>query len=153
MGFDVSELSMLTPEQIIEKRKIINQAYNDTQVAYNAFGLIVDDENLISVGNEAILETLKLKHFIETQLSSLHVNKTWEKHMRESFLEYFKNPKAGSPTMDSFYIKMEADTKEGIKKATDTYTNSYMGVFKPSRLKIEEFKSLAKNYIKNSQTY
>jgi hypothetical protein len=151
MGFDLSELAILNPDQLIEKRKIINQAYNDTQVAFNAFGLIVDDDNLIKVGNEAILETLKLKHFIEEQLSTIHLNKTWDKNMKESFLENFKNLKGRSATMDSFYINMEANTKAEIKKATDTYASSYMGVFKPSRLKIEEFKTLARKYFKNNQ--
>jgi hypothetical protein len=151
MGFDLLELTLLTPDQIIEKRKVINQAYNDTQVAYNAFSLIVDDDNLLKVGNEAILKTLKLKHFIEEQLSTLHLNKTWDKNMRESFLEYFKNPKNRSPTMDSYYLNLEKDTKAKIKKAADTYASSFMGVFKPSKQKIEEFKTLARKYVKSNQ--
>ena len=53
--------------------------------------------------------------------------------------------------MDSYYLNLEKDTKAKIKKAADTYASSFMGVFKPSKQKIEEFKTLARKYVKSNQ--
>ena len=152
MGFDVYELSMLNPEQIAEKRKLINSAYNKTAISFGSLSLIIENANLIDVGNASLLETLKLKNFIETKLATLHINKTWEKHSTESFLEYLKNPKASSEIMESHFVSMERNIKSEIKEATDSYTSEYMNFFKPSKFKIEEFKLLAKQYLKNPQS-
>jgi hypothetical protein len=135
-------------QEIASRLILMRDNYNKTNVTFSKVKLIVDDEELIMAGHEAISKTLKLHHFVEGLLQRLSSNLGWEKIMVNRVLNKEIDFLTLSGNMQDYY-KNEAKSNSTERKIiTAEYFSQHNETFDPAINSINNFKTLAKKYLR-----
>jgi len=126
----------------------IRDDHNHTNVTFSKVQLLVNDDDLINAGHEAIIETLKLHHFKENLMDRLLFVLSWEKTLIDEITSGKTDLKTHSELSDIY--QKSAKEKEAEKKVIwDEYLAKNQDMFGAAIKKIIEFRYKAKKYLAN----
>ena len=144
----VNEYNHTNFNDISQRLITMRDSYNKTNVTFSKVRLIVDDNELINTGNDAIIKTLALHHFKESILKRLSTNLTLERVMVDQLVNKEINVRNMDPTLLDFYTKQAQDREKEKKEIIDEYFKNHSEKFKTAIDTINSFKELAKFYLR-----
>lgn len=122
----------------------LREYYNQANVSFGRLQLLIQDDKILKVGYEAILEALKLHHFVETTLKNFQRTLSWEKSLLDKITskdyDFFKM----TPDLTTLYEKHARETETERKEILEGYNDRHWKLFDPVIKKRNEFRDLAK---------
>jgi hypothetical protein len=135
-------------QEIASRLILMRDNYNKTNVTFSKVKLIVDDEDLITAGHDAISKTLKLHHFVESLLKRLSSNLGWEKIMVDRVLNKEIDFQTLASSTQNYYKTEAKNNTEERKLITDEYFNQHEKSFNPAMDSVNNFKTISKKYLR-----
>lgn len=147
MGFNIYIHSSEKPEQLKTDYTRINNAYNNTQIAYAKMKLIVNDVQINNEAHNAIMKALTLKHFIDDKHLRLETKLAITQAVDRLFK---KSVESKSDFFMQHYASMSSDLAKQKEQILKDYEEGYQEHFKPAITAVNRFTELAKQHIKNN---
>jgi hypothetical protein len=142
----IHEYSHANYQEIASRLILMRDNYNKTNVTFSKVRIIVDDDDLIASGHDAIGKTLELHHFVEALLKRLSSNLSSEKIMVDQVLQ--TDFDTLSDGMKSYYKSEGEKIREERKAITDEYFGQHGKTFDPAIASVNIFKDLSKKYLR-----
>lgn len=143
----IHEYNHINYQEISQRLITMRDAYNTTNVSYSKVKLIIEDENLVELGREAISATLKFHLFLEALLKRLSMTLNMEKSLWDQILK--ENDLGNlSPEIQKFYTEQGEKRDKKKREIIDEYFEKQTEMFKTSMISINAFKDAAKKYIR-----
>lgn len=133
---------------ISDRLIIIRDSYNKTNVTFSKVKLIIEDEELIAAGHDAIVKTLKLHHFIEGLLKRLSRTLDFEKSLIEKSLNNEINFQLKSKEIFDFYQNQANDNEKEKNEIINEYFLDQKKNFNPAIDSTNSFKKIAKKHLR-----
>jgi predicted nuclease with TOPRIM domain len=106
--------------------------------------LTIDSEQLVKIGYEAMMDTLKLHHFVENTMKNYQKTLSWEKTLLDKITskdyDFFKL----SPDMKSFYERQARENEEEKRRVLEGYNDRHWELFKQAIADRNLFRDVAK---------
>lgn len=134
-------------EKISEKLIQMNTDYSLTNVAFGKIDLLVKNDEIIKAGNELIIETLKLHHFLSTQLENLKHQLSWERILVNQFTDKNFDFRNAHSEIKSFFENRAKEIEKEKKEIKEEYFKSHNDYFKKVLEKREVLRKLSKSYL------
>lgn len=135
-------------QEISTRLIAIRDSYNRTNVTFSKVRLIVNDEELIKAGHEAITTTLKLHHFKEGLLKRLLSTLSWEKVLVDQIVNKQIDFRTMTSDLRDFYTTEAKQHEKDKKEITDEYFAKNNDFFNPAMQSVNSFKEKAKEYLR-----
>lgn len=126
----------------------MRDAYNQTNVSFSKVQLIATDKDLIKNGHDAIMKTLELHHFKERLLKRLSSTLGWEKILVDQIVNKEVDFRTITTELREFYQRQAEKYEKDKKAITDEYFAKNQEIFKPAIDKVNNFRDLAKQYLR-----
>ncbi|MEO7044915.1 MAG: hypothetical protein ABI091_06375 [Ferruginibacter sp.] len=123
----------------------MRDAYNETNISFAKVQLLIKDNNLINTGNEAIIETLKLHHFIEDLIQRLSRCLSSEKILLEQITS--DNPDFKRSVITHSFISQAKDNQTVKNEVWDEFMAKNKEIFGAAIIRVNDFKNKAKKYL------
>ncbi len=147
LNVTISDFNHANFHEISGKLASIRDYYNNTNISFGKMQLLVNDDTLIKNGYDAIMETLRLHHFVENTLKNFQKALSWEKTLLEKITskdyDFFKL----SPDIRTFYEKQAIESENDKKKILDGYNDRHWELFKPVVERLNAFRDSTKESI------
>lgn len=121
--------------------------YNDTNISYGRIQILLNDDNLIQAGHEAIMDTLYLHQFIEKTLKDLQLTLSTDKHLLDTLFSKEIKFDSLSQDMKLFYQNRANENTAEKKKILDSFMDERSALFSKAMNKRNLFRDLAKSYL------
>lgn len=144
----IHEYNHANYQEISTRLIAMRDSYNKTNVSFSKVKLMIDDENLIATGHEAIIKTLELHHFKEGLLKRLISVLSWEKIFIDQLVNKETDFSKMGSDVKSFYQEQAREREKEKKEIKDEYFKRHMDFFTPAKSQIESFKEVAKEFLK-----
>ncbi len=125
----------------------LREYYNRANVSFGRLQLLIQDDKILKIGYEAILEALKLHHFVETTLKNFQRTLSWEKSLLDKITSTDYDFFSMTPDLTGLYEKQAKETETERKQILDGYNERHWELFNPVIRKRNEFRDLAKQEI------
>jgi hypothetical protein len=147
LNIGVQDYNHTNYQELSGKIVRMKEYYNKANVSFGRLQLLFQDDKLLKAGYEAILESLKLHHFVETTLKNFQRTLSWEKSLLDKITskdyDFFKM----TPDLTALYEKQARETEITRKEILDGYNDKHWELFNPVIRKRNEFRDLAKKEI------
>lgn len=126
----------------------MRDAYNMTNVTFSKVRLIVNNEELVNAGHEAISVTLKLHFFKEQLLERLSFKLGWERIMVDQIVNKQIDYNTMSSDLRDWYEEQANQREKEKKEITDEYFSKNDDFFIPVMQSVNFFKEKAREYLR-----
>ena len=144
LNLTVQDYNHVNFEEITKRITNIKDYYNQTNISFAIMQLTIDSEQLVKVGYEAMMDTLKLHHFVENTMKSYQKALSWEKTLLDKITskdyDFFKL----SPDMKSFYERQARENEEDKRRVLEGYNDRHWELFKQAIADRNLFRDVAK---------
>lgn len=141
----LNEYNHTNYKDLSDRLIIMRDAYNQTNVSFAKVQLLVKDNDLINLGHEAIVETLKLHHFKENLIQRLSWTLSGEKILVDQIISGKMDLKSSG--LSDFYMTQAKDREAEKKAVWDEYLAKHKDTFATAIIKANNFKDKAKIYL------
>jgi hypothetical protein len=147
LNISVQDYNHTNFEEITRRMTSIRDYYNQTNITFAVMQLTIDSEQLIKTGYEAMMDTLKLHHFVESTMKNYQKSLSWEKTLLDKITskdyDFFKL----SPDMKSIYERQARENEEEKRRSLEGYNDRHWELFKQAIADRNLFRDLAKDEI------
>jgi hypothetical protein len=147
LNISVQDYNHANFEEITRRMTSIRDYYNQTNITFAAMQLTIDSEQLVKTGYEAMMDTLKLHHFVENTMKNYQKTLSWEKTLLDKITsrdyDFFKL----SPDMKSIYERQARENEEEKRRVLEGYNDRHWELFKQAIADRNLFRDLAKDEI------
>jgi len=144
LNVSITDYNHTNYQEITARQATIRDQYNRSNISFGRMQLVINDDQLIKSGYEAIMETLRLHHFVESTLKNFLKSLSWEKTLLDKITskdyDFFKI----SPDMRTFYERQASESEAAKNKILEGYNDRHWEHFKPVVEKLNEFRDLTK---------
>jgi len=147
LNISVHEYNHTNYQELTAMLVSMKEHYNRTNVAFGRLQLILQDEKLLNIGYEAVMESLKLHHYVENTIKNFQRTLSWEKTLLEKITSKDYDFFQLSPDMKGFYEKQAKENEAEKKKILEGYDDRHWALFNPVIQKRNEFRDLAREEI------
>ena len=147
LNISVHEYNHTNYQELTTLLVSMKEHYNRTNVAFGRLQLILRDEKLLNIGYEAVMESLKLHHYVENTIKSYLHTLSWEKTLLDKITSKDYDFFQLSPDMKSFYEKQARENDAEKKRILDGYDDRHWALFNPVIQKRNEFRDIAREDI------
>lgn len=144
LNVSVQDYNHVNFEEITRRITNIKDYYNQTNISFAVMQLTINSEQLVKIGYEAMMDTLKLHHFVENTMKNYQKTLSWEKTLLDKITskdyDFFKL----SPDMKSFYERQARENEEDKRKVLDGYNDRHWELFKQAIADRNLFRDMAK---------
>ena len=145
LNVSVQDYNHVNFEEITKRITNIKDYYNKANICFAEMQLTIDSEQLIKTGYEAMMDTLKLHHFVENTMKSYQKTLSWEKTLLDKITskdyDFFKL----SPDMKSFYERQARENEEEKRRVLEGYNDRHWELFKQAIADRNLFRDVAKD--------
>lgn len=149
LNISVQDFNHTNFEEITRRISNIKDYYNQANISFAIMQLTIDSEQLLKSGYEAMMDTLKLHHFVENTMKSYQKTLSWEKTLLDKITskdyDFFKL----SPDMKSFYERQAVENEEEKHRVLDGYNDRHWELFKQAIADRNLFRDMAKDELGN----
>jgi len=147
LNISVQDYNHANFEEITRRMTSIRDYYNQTNITFASMQLTIDSEQLVKTGYEAMMDTLKLHHFVENTMKNYQKTLSWEKTLLDKITsrdyDFFKL----SPDMKSIYERQARENEEEKRRVLEGYNDRHWELFKQAIADRNLFRDLAKDEI------
>ncbi|MCX6287358.1 MAG: hypothetical protein NTY96_09610 [Bacteroidetes bacterium] len=144
LNVSVQDYNHVNFEEITKRITNIKDYYNQTNISFAVMQLTIDSEQLVKIGYEAMMDTLKLHHFVENTMKNYQKTLSWEKTLLDKITskdyDFFKL----SPDMKSFYERQARENEEDKRRVLEGYNDRHWELFKQAIADRNLFRDVAK---------
>jgi hypothetical protein len=144
LNLTVQDYNHVNFEEITKRITNIKDYYNQTNITFAVMQLTIDSEQLVKIGYEAMMDTLKLHHFVENTMKNYQKTLSWEKTLLNKITskdyDFFKL----SPDMKSFYERQARENEEEKRRSLEGYNDRHWELFKQAIADRNLFRDIAK---------
>lgn len=144
LNISVQDYNHVNFEEITKRITNIRDYYNKANISFAEMQLSIDSEKLIKTGYEAMMDTLKLHHFVENTMKNYQKTLSWEKTLLDKITskdyDFFKL----SPDMKSFYERQARENEEEKRRVLEGYNDRHWELFKQAIADRNLFREVAK---------
>ncbi|MEI6884936.1 MAG: hypothetical protein WCO02_10640 [Bacteroidota bacterium] len=152
LNVSVQDYNHVNFEEITKRITNIKDYYNKANITFAEMQLTVGSEQLIKTGYEAMMDTLKLHHFVENTMKSYQKTLSWEKTLLDKITskdyDFFKL----SPDMKSFYERQARENEEEKRRVLEGYNDRHWELFKQAIADRNLFRDVAKDELSELET-
>lgn len=145
LNVSVQDYNHVNFEEITKRITNIRDYYNRANISFAEMQLTIDSEQLIKTGYEAMMDTLKLHHFVENTMKNYQKTLSWEKTLLDKITskdyDFFKL----SPDMKSFYERQARENEEEKRRVLEGYNDRHWELFKQAIADRNLFRDVAKD--------
>lgn len=136
-------------DALSERMGEMENTYNETNVLFSKVSLLVDNSEIINVGNDLIIATLKLQHLVIAHCSSY---RHWLGASRAN-MEVIKNHVNVSPgkPLDSEFSEFVSEVDSKLENIRKELLDTKPALFNEAIRVTGKFEDLAKTYIRTPQ--
>jgi hypothetical protein len=147
LNLTVQDYNHVNFEEITKRITNIKDYYNQANISFAIMQLTIDSEQLVKIGYEAMMDTLKLHHFVENTMKNYQKSLSWEKTLLDKITskdyDFFKL----SPDMKSIYERQARENEEEKRRSLEGYNDRHWELFKQAIADRNLFRDLAKDEI------
>ncbi len=144
LNISVQDYNHVNFEELSKRVTNIKEYYNQANISFAVMQLTIDSEQLVKLGYEAMMDTLKLHHFVENTMKNYKKTLSWEKTLLDKITskdyDFFKL----SPDMKSFYERQARENEEEKRKVLEGYNDRHWELFKQAIADRNLFRDVAK---------
>ena len=144
LNLTVQDYNHVNFEEITKRITNIKDYYNQANISFAIMQLTIDSEQLVKIGYEAMMDTLKLHHFVENTMKNYQKTLSWEKTLLDKITskdyDFFKL----SPDMKSFYERQARENEEEKRRVLEGYNDRHWELFKQAIADRNLFRDVAK---------
>ncbi|MCX6282722.1 MAG: hypothetical protein NTW31_00575 [Bacteroidetes bacterium] len=144
LNISVQDYNHVNFEELTRRVTNIKEYYNQANISFAVMQLTIDSEQLVKLGYEAMMDTLKLHHFVENTMKNYKKTLSWEKTLLDKITskdyDFFKL----SPDMKSFYERQARENEEEKRKVLEGYNDRHWELFKQAIADRNLFRDVAK---------
>jgi hypothetical protein len=145
LNISVHDFNHTNFDEITQRVTNIKDFYNKTNISFAVMQLTVESEELVKSGYEAMMDTLKLHHFVESVMKTYQKTLSWEKTLLDKITskdyDFFKL----SPDMKSFYERQALENEEEKHKVLEGYNDRHWELFKQAIADRNLFRDMARD--------
>jgi hypothetical protein len=147
LNVSVHDYNHVNFEEITKRMTSIRDYYNRTNITFAVMQLTIDSEQLVKIGYEAMMDTLKLHHFVENTMKNYQKTLSWEKTLLDKITsrdyDFFKL----SPDMKSIYERQARENEDEKRRVLEGYNDRHWELFKQAIADRNLFRDAAKEEI------
>ncbi len=144
LNLTVQDYNHVNFEEITKRITNIKDYYNHANISFAIMQLTIESEQLVKIGYEAMMDTLKLHHFVENTMKNYQKTLSWEKTLLDKITskdyDFFKL----SPDMKSFYERQARENEEEKRRVLEGYNDRHWELFKQAIADRNLFRDVAK---------
>jgi len=144
LNVSVQDYNHVNFEEITRRITNIKDYYNQANISFAVMQLTIESEQLVKIGYEAMMDTLKLHHFVENTMKNYQKTLSWEKTLLDKITskdyDFFKL----SPDMKSFYERQARENEEDKRRVLEGYNDRHWELFKQAIADRNLFRDVAK---------
>jgi hypothetical protein len=153
LNLTVQDYNHVNFEEITKRITNIKDYYNKTNICFAVMQLTIDSEQLVKIGYEAMMDTLKLHHFVENTMKNYQKTLSWEKTLLDKITskdyDFFKL----SPDMKSFYERQARENEDEKRRVLDGYNDRHWELFKQAIADRNLFRDVAKEELSELEQF
>ena len=153
LNLTVQDYNHVNFEEITKRITNIKDYYNKTNISFAVMQLTIDSDQLVKIGYEAMMDTLKLHHFVENTMKNYQKTLSWEKTLLDKITskdyDFFKL----SPDMKSFYERQARENEEEKRRVLDGYNDRHWELFKQAIADRNLFRDVAKEELSELEQF
>jgi len=153
LNLTVQDYNHVNFEEITKRITNIKDYYNKTNISFAVMQLTIDSDQLVKIGYEAMMDTLKLHHFVENTMKNYQKTLSWEKTLLDKITskdyDFFKL----SPDMKSFYERQARENEDEKRRVLDGYNDRHWELFKQAIADRNLFRDVAKEELSELEQF
>ncbi len=127
----------------------LKNQYYQVQVHFSKVQLLVDNEELINIGNQFITENLKLHHFVESKCTNLKQTLLNEKSLIEGVTRKDFDLQNAPTQVKDFILQMSEKFQKRKDEVTTGYYDKHLELFEVSLKLRNKLQAISRQHLKS----